>query len=84
MNNTNYELMFEDALAVIYGMPVGTMFVARDLFKGTEWNSLEKGSRLGFGGFFKRKVMQNLVPNVQYIGKKDNNSAQYMKYDVQN
>ena len=57
----------------------GEIFVVRDLFHGTEWNELQRGEKLGFGRFFKQAVMNGSVQTVEYIGKADNNSAQYRK-----
>ena len=55
------------------------VFFVKDLFHGTEWNALERGEKLGFGRFFKKEVMNGSIQNVEYIGKADNNSAQYKK-----
>ena len=56
-----------------------TEFLLKDLFDGVEWNSLSKGERLNFGRLFKDEVLEGRVPNVQYIGKAQNNSARYRK-----
>ncbi len=56
-----------------------TEFFLKDLFDGVEWNNLTVGERLGFGRFFKGEVLEGNVPNVQYIGKAQNNSARYKK-----
>lgn len=56
-----------------------TIFFLKDLFDGVEWNNLTVGERLGFGRFFKDEVLEGHVPNVQYIGKAQNNSARYKK-----
>ena len=55
------------------------VFFVKDLFHGTEWNGLERGEKLGFGRFFKKAVMNGSIQTVEYIGKADNNSAQYRK-----
>ena len=55
------------------------IFFVKDLFLGTEWNELKRGDKLGFGRYFKKAVMNNSVQGVEYIGKADNNSAQYKK-----
>ena len=41
--------------------------------------NLPVGDRLGFGKYFKNQVLENAVATVQYIGKAQNNSAQYKK-----
>lgn len=79
MPRADYQKLFEKALLKIEEMPSGTVFLAKDPFEGFAWNSLDKGAKLGYGGFFKNKVMLGQAPKVKYIGKKDNNSAQYIK-----
>lgn len=56
-----------------------TEFFLKDLFDGVEWNALTVGERLGFGRFFKNEVLEGRVPNVEFIGKAQNNSARYKK-----
>ncbi len=60
------------------------VFFVKDLFLGAEWNALGRGDKLGFGRYFKTAVMNGSVPNVEYIGKADNNSAQYKKKPEEN
>lgn len=55
------------------------VFFVKDLFHGTAWNELERGEKLGFGRYFKKAVINGFVQNVEYIGKANNNSAQYKK-----
>lgn len=55
------------------------VFFVKDLFCGTEWNELKRGEKLGFGKHFKNAIINGTFPNVEYIGKADNNSAQYRK-----
>lgn len=73
------EYWFQKALDGVERTEAGTVFVLKELFQGIEWNSLAKGDRLKFGGHFKTKVTTGKVPNVKYIGKAQNNSAQYIK-----
>ena len=78
-NSMDYEHWLQRALDSIERTEESTIFVLKALFQGFEWESLAKGDRLQFGKYFKTKVMTGKVPNVQYIGKAQNNSAQYMK-----
>lgn len=75
----NYSKLLEIANAHINIIPTGQVFVANDLFPGTEWNQLQKGEKLQFGKLFKNAVSDGKCPNVVYIGKAENNSAQYKK-----
>lgn len=74
-----YNEMFDRACTHIRNLPVGQIFFVKDLFYGTGWNELERGEKLGFGRYFKKAVAEKTIPDVEYIGKADNNSAQYRK-----
>lgn len=75
----NSELWMGKARESLRKIKPGAMFSAKDLFEGVEWNNLPKGDRLGFGRYFKNAVISGAIANVEYIGKKQNNSAQYRK-----
>ena len=79
MDYTDFEIMFREALLRIETYPPCTVFLAKDPFEGTSWKMLQRGDKLGYGSFFKRKVALGEVPNVEYLGRADNNSAQYIK-----
>ena len=75
----NYDELFSKAKLHIEDLHSNEFFFVKDLFHGTEWNKLERGEKLGFGRYFKYAVGNGFVQNVEYIGKADNNSAQYRK-----
>jgi hypothetical protein len=75
----NYSELFERANKNISTIKIGQLFLAKDLFPGTEWNRLKKGEKLSFGKQFKNAVLDGKYPSVEYIGKAENNSAQYKK-----
>lgn len=77
-----YEDWLDAARKEINTFTVGKIFVVRDLFVGADWDKQEKGDRIGFGKFFKRKVADGDIENVEYIGKAKNNSAQYRKINT--
>ena len=64
--------------------PITQFFFAKDLVSGAEWNKLKKGDKLSFGRSFKKAVQENEMKNVRFIGKADNNSAQYKKTEEKN
>lgn len=80
----DYKEWLRKAKEHIETIPEGQMFCARDLFQGTVWNSLTKGEKLSFGKCFKNAVMDKHFPSIEYIGKADNNSAQYIKKEREN
>ena len=75
----NYNELLIKAIEHIDTIQSGEVFFVKDLFHGTEWNKLKRGEKLEFGRLFKKAVMDGSVPNVEYVGKADNNSAQYKK-----
>lgn len=75
----DYDEMLTIAIDRIDSMPRGTVFFAKDLFDTVKWKALERGDKLGYGRFFKNKVLLSQVEGVIYVGKADNNSAQYKK-----
>lgn len=72
-----YNELLRKAEKQINRLQVNDIFRLKDLFRGTEWNNLERGDKLGFGKYFKNAVENGMIPNVVYIGKADNNSSQY-------
>lgn len=75
----DFGFWFQKALEGIDRTAENTVFLVKELFQGTDWNGLATGDKLKFGSYFKNKVSTGNVPNVRYIGKAQNNSAQYMK-----
>lgn len=75
----NYNKLLIKANERIDTIQSNEIFFVKDLFRGTEWNELKRGEKLGFGKQFKNAIMNGVIPNVEYIGKADNNSAQYKK-----
>ena len=75
----DYEKWINVAISKTGGLENGTIFLLKDLFDGVKWNTLSNGERRELGRQFKIKVNHDLVPNVEYIGKAQNNSAKYKK-----
>ena len=75
----NTELWIGRARESIAKMSKGTVFVAKDLFEGYEWNRLSRGDKLSFGKTFKNSVTNGAFAEIMYLGKRDNNSAEYIK-----
>ena len=75
----DYSELLERANTHISAIPNGQVFLAKDLFSGIEWNQLQKGEKLSSGKQFKNAVLDGKFPSVVYIGKAENNSAQYQK-----
>ena len=77
----NYNLWMDNAKIQIKKLSNGQIFVLKDLFYGTDWETLKVGDHLLFGKHFKNAVLEKEVLNVAYLGKADNNSAKYQKIE---
>lgn len=75
----NVELFMGKARESITRLSSGQEFVVKDLFEGHEWNALPPGERRGFGIRFKNAVNSGMVADVEYIGRRQNNSSYYRK-----
>ena len=71
----------QKATDAIKTVPVSRVFVLKDLFDGIEWSALPRGEKLSFGRFFKNEVIDGRIAGVAYIGKANNNSAQYKRIE---
>ncbi len=72
----------QKALDAIKTVPVSSIFVLKALFDGIEWDTLSRGDKINFGKFFKNEVMDGRITGVIFIGKANNNSAQYKRVDM--
>ena len=75
----DYNLWMDRAKSKIETLSNGQTFVLKDLFYGTDWATLKVGDRLSLGKHFKNAVLEKDFSNIAYLGKADNNSAQYQK-----
>ena len=75
----DYEKWINEAISKTGALPLETIFVLKDLFDGVTWNTLQNGEKRELGRQFKIKVNRNLVPNVEYYDRAQNNSSRYIK-----
>lgn len=59
----------------------GTIFEAKSLFEGVEWEALGKGDKVGFGRYFANAVKDGRIENIIRIERAKNNHARYMKME---
>lgn len=78
-----YDDLMKEALWVLHNLPIKEPFEAKDLFRGVCWKALEKSDRLGFGEFFKRKVVDGDVLGVRLEDKAGDNHSVYVIYDTE-
>lgn len=75
----NYDKWIDKAEQQIRNLSCGYTFVLKDLFKGVEWDELQKGQKIYLGKKFKNAVTEGRFEGIRYIGKAENNSAKYQK-----
>lgn len=75
----DYEKWINEAISKTGALPLETIFVLKDLFDGVTWNTLQNGEKRELGRQFKIKINRNLVPNVEYYDRAQNNSSRYIK-----
>lgn len=59
----------------------GTIFEAKSLFEGVEWDALAKGDRIGFGRYFANAVRDGAIKDVIRIERAKNNHTRYIKME---
>lgn len=79
MTSINYDAMFTDAQREVDKLEPGTVFEVRSLFKGTVWNSLQRGERSGFGRFFSSKYQSGALPSIERVKRGKDNHRRYRK-----
>ena len=60
-------------------LSVGKEFELKNLFLEIEWEALSKGNRIRFGKYFKNEVLDGRVSEIEYVDRKKNNHAKYIK-----
>lgn len=75
----NYQEWIELAKLATGAIESNHIFCLKDLFDGIKWSTLTRGEKLELGRQFKYTVLQKSIPLVEYFGKAQNNSAQYIK-----
>lgn len=73
------QLWMENAKRTIQSLSPRTEFEVKDLFQDVEWKTLSNGDRIKFGKDFKNEVTDGRISGVQYLGKKKNNHANYIR-----
>ena len=74
MNN-----LLKKALYELHNLNTGETFLVRDLFKGYEWNRLDRNIRLRLGILFLNEINTNPSLNIVAIEKTSSNQQKYKK-----
>ena len=72
-------MLLEEASAAVQKLAAEQTFEVRNLFQELRWESFTRGDRITLGKCFKNEVQDGRIPDVEYVGKKNNNHAVYIK-----
>jgi hypothetical protein len=67
------------AITELGNIKSGEVFLVKDLFKGYEWNRLDRAVRLNLGILFLNEVRNNPSLNIEVLGKTSSNQQKYKK-----
>ena len=71
--------LLNDAINEIKNLEDGEIFLVKDLFKGYEWNRIERNVRLRLGILFLNHVNSNIELGVIPLEKTSSNQQRYKK-----
>ncbi len=66
-------------LMVIEGLPRGTVFEVKELYKDIYWKRLSKGERISFGRYFANEVREGRIPDINALERGKDNHSRYVK-----
>lgn len=75
----DYEGWYKKALATLCSLSSGDTFETKDLFKGTEWDTLTNGEKRSFGRYFSSKVKDGDIEDVFRVGEGKTHHNKYAK-----
>ncbi len=75
----DYEGWYAKALKTLSSLTSGDTFETKDLFKGTEWDTLTNGEKRSFGRYFSSKVNDGAIEDVIRIGEGKTHHNKYVK-----
>ena len=73
------KLLMKKALNELTNLQSGETFLLKDLFKGYEWNRLDRNIRLKLGILFLNEINTNSYLNIKAIEKTSSNQQKYKK-----
>lgn len=78
----DFDALEKEAVLALGKIPLGQVFLVRDLFEGYRWEAISNGNRRDFGKHFKRRMEIGAIQGLKYAGKAQNGSAKYIKTEV--
>lgn len=71
--------LLSQAISEVNELKSGEVFLVKELFKGYEWNRIDRSSRLTLGTLFLNEVKNNHGLNVEILDKTSSSQQRYMK-----
>ena len=78
-SNTSLQDLFNESVNTLSDLQPGEIFIVKQLFRGFEWERIQKGNRTKLGSMFFNYANNNGSSIVKPLGKTPQNQQQYMK-----
>ena len=75
----NVDSLLSQALSETNNLNEGEIFLVKDLFKGYEWNRIERKNRLLLGTLFLWCVVTSKISGIEVVDKTSSNQRRYKK-----
>lgn len=73
------DILLKQALSEVHYLKEGEVFLVKDLFKGYEWNRIQRKNRLLLGTLFLSHVANGKSSEIEIIDKTSSNQQRYKK-----
>lgn len=78
-NLTSLQDLFNEAVNTLSDLQSGEEFIVKQLFRGFEWERIDKGNRTKLGSMFFNYANNNGSNIIEPLGKTPQNQQKYMK-----
>lgn len=77
--NTSLQDLFNESVNALSDLQPGEIFIVKQLFRGFEWERINKGNRTKLGSMFFNYANNTGSNIIQPLGKTSQNQQQYKK-----
>ncbi|MGL4912153.1 MAG: DUF1413 domain-containing protein [Romboutsia sp.] len=78
-NSTSLQDLFNESVNTLSDLQSGEIFIVKQLFRGFEWERIQKGNRTKLGSMFFNYANNNGSSIIVPLGKTAQNQQQYRK-----
>lgn len=72
-------ILLKEAINELKNVKCGTIFVVKDLFRGYQWNEIDKKIRLDLGRTFLNEIKAGNIKEIEILEKNSANQQKYKK-----